>query len=126
MNFSNRKNPQSNLLGTVPVLACKYDGGSHPGSKRVVYILDTDSCDNLKVWDFAIGEFRTFNPHLMRDIATVQDACFINTKSAPQSVVDACAASFVSSKYSVFHDQDDGTLVAVKLTNKCPHCGALL
>lgn len=103
----------------------KYNGGSHPGKARLVYMFEDNiqlaSRVAVKGYDFELDEIRTFTPAKMQDYVYMPIANFINIEALPSSV-DAhdIVSGYRADGKLAYYDSNKNIVVATEKPAKPP------
>lgn len=102
------------------IVEFNYDGGSDPGSKRVVYVLGGSTNKNIMTWDFDKETLRTFSRSKIRNVRFLEDNEYkiVQLDNLPKTLIaeNCIAEDFEDEGYKVYANGDE--VVAVKPTKK--------
>ena len=95
----------------------RYDAGSNPGALRLVVCAVGDSTGfaNLQGYDIDRQAIRNFKRTEMKNLEEIQDVQIFDGTSLPKSIsLDYVAQEFGNDGYTVWLDEDEDRVVAVK------------
>ena len=117
MNDSNQSN--ANYLFGGEIVEFNYNGGSNPGSKRLVYVLSTTQ-KNITVWDFNKSELRTFNRSKISNVRFLDDNEYkvLKLNDLPKATnITGLIYDFDDEGYKVYSNDDEIVAVMSKEKN---------
>lgn len=101
-------------LYTGDVVEFNYAGGSKPGAKRVVYVLNGGTSSYVRAWDFDKGELRTFTLSKISNHRYLSDEEMnvISVDNLPKAVASTITRDFNNEGWKTYKSGD--MVVAVK------------